>query len=104
MDLHDGSCGGYVVTPVMKRVRDVQMRLMRKLLDVCAAHGLRVWIDGGSLLGAVREKGYIPWDDDIDMIMMRRDYDRLVELAGEFEQPFFLQCAHTDKGYARGHA
>lgn len=104
MDLHEESRGGYVVTVGMKKVWEVQMQLMRKLLEVCARHGLKVWIDGGSLLGAVREKGYIPWDDDIDMIMMRPDYDRLVALAGEFRRPYFLQCAHTDKGYARGHA
>lgn len=52
MDLHEESRGGYVVTVGMKKVWEVQMQLMRKLLEVCARHGLKVWIDGGSLLGA----------------------------------------------------
>lgn len=92
------------VTESMLKVRHIQMELLRKLLEVCGRHGLNVWLDGGSLLGAVREKGYIPWDDDIDTIMLRADYDRLVELANEFMSPFFLQCARTDRLYPRGHA
>lgn len=104
MNLNDENRGGYVVTSEMKKVWSVQLTLLQKLLDVCHSHGLRIWIDGGSLLGAVREKGYIPWDDDIDTIMMRDDYNRLMGLADEFEHPFFLQSAHTDRLYPRGHA
>ena len=92
------------VTESMLKVRHIQMELLRKLLEVCGRHGLNVWLDGGSLLGAVREKGYIPWNDDIDTIMLRADYDRLVGLANEFRPPFFLQCARTDRLYPRGHA
>lgn len=47
------------VTESMLKVRHIQMELLRKLLEVCGRHGLNVWLDGGSLLGAVREKGYI---------------------------------------------
>ena len=100
MDFHEESRGGYVVTVGMKKVWEVQMQLMRKLLEVCARHGLKVWIDGGSLLGAVREKGYIPWDDDIDMIMMRPDYDRLIEHAAEWlPEPYEMVCAENDDVY-----
>ena len=56
-------------------------------------------------MGTVRHKGYIPWDDDIDMLMFREDYDKLIELAdSEFKDPYFLQCAYTEKHYYRGHA
>lgn len=96
---------GYVVPAKMKKVWQVQLTLVKKLLDVCEKHHLRIWADGGTLLGTVREHGYIPWDDDIDMAMLRPDYDKLVGLATqEFESPFFFQCGFTEKVYPRGWA
>ena len=96
---------GYTITHEMKRLWDVQLRLLSKLIDVCQKNNLKVFATGGTLIGAVREKGYIPWDDDIDVVMLRPDYDKLIEISStEFESPFFFQCAYTDQGYFRGHA
>lgn len=96
---------GYVVSAEMKKVWQVQLALVRKLLEVCDKHHLRIWADGGTLLGTVREHGYIPWDDDIDMAMLRPDYDKLVSLAAkEFDHPYFFQCGYTEKVYPRGYA
>ena len=86
-------------------VKEIQLKIATHVLDVCQRHGLKVWADWGTLLGAVREKGMIPWDDDIDLMMMREDYEKLIRLADtEFQHPFFLQSFHTEKNYYRGHA
>lgn len=88
-----------------KTAREIQIKIATHIFDVCKRHGLKVWAEWGTLLGAVREHGFIPWDDDIDLMMMRDDYEKLLLLAdSEFKHPFFLQCAHTDKQYYRGHA
>lgn len=96
---------GYLVSAEMKKVWAVQIDLLKKLLQVCEKHNLRIFADGGTLLGTVRHKGYIPWDDDIDMVMLRPDYDKLVNVATkEFDHPYFFQCGYTEKYYPRGHA
>lgn len=97
---------GYIISVEMKKLWNVQMQMLLKLLDVCSRHGLRIWAEGGTLLGTVRHKGYIPWDDDIDMIMFRKDYESLVQISKEeFKSPFFFQCFETEKSpYGRWHA
>lgn len=69
-----------IETEEMKR-RLVDMA--EDLNELCDEHGLTLYMSGGTLLGAVRHKGFIPWDDDIDLYMTRPDYDRFVELMRE---------------------
>lgn len=90
----------------MDDIKSIQLVLLRELLRVCQSLNLPIYADGGTLLGAVRHRGFIPWDDDIDMMMLRPDYDKLVENAAkEFETPFFFQTAYSEKApYPRGHA
>ena len=95
---------GYLVSVEMKRVWAMQLTLLVVFDGVCRRHGLAYFAGGGTLLGAVRHGGYIPWDDDIDLFMLREDYDRLLEVGGDFAAPFFLQTAYNDRGYSRGHA
>ncbi len=89
----------------LSKACEIQLKIASHILDVCNRYSLRVWADWGTLLGAVRERGFIPWDDDIDLMMMRDDYEKLIQLADtEFTSPFFLQSVHTEKQYFRGHA
>ena len=70
------------IPPAEGQIRDIQLAnlaLLKELDYVCKQNGLKYWLDFGTLLGAVRHKGYIPWDDDIDTGMMREDYDRIIE-------------------------
>lgn len=105
MNLSAETRKGYLVSEKMKKVWNIEIKLLTKLLEVCEKYNLKIWADGGTLIGTVREKGFIPWDDDIDMVMLRADYDRLLEIApSEFQEPFFFQNAYTDKFYPRGHS
>ena len=66
----------------ISEMRAVQLEMLDRLDKVCREHGLRYYLCGGTLLGAVRHKGYIPWDDDIDVNILRPDLDRLLEITG----------------------
>jgi lipopolysaccharide cholinephosphotransferase len=57
-------------------LRRVQLEILHKIADFCAVHNIRYYMSAGTLLGAVRHGGYIPWDDDIDIMMPRIDYER----------------------------
>lgn len=96
---------GYTVTHEMKEVWAVELDLLAELLRVCQNHNIKIFASGGTMLGAVRHKGFIPWDDDIDMMMFREDYDKLCKVAeDEFKEPYFFQTEYTDRGSLRGHA
>ncbi len=78
------------------KVQAVQMRLWDKLDEICRKYDLRYYFFWGALLGAVRHHGFIPWDDDIDVVMPRKDYDKLCEIASqEINYPYFLLSKET---------
>ncbi len=97
--------GGYIVTEKMKKVWAVELDLLAQLEGLCRQERLRYFASGGTMLGAVRHGGFIPWDDDIDIIMPRKDYDRLLLAApGYFREPYFLQTEYSDPGSLRPNA
>ncbi|EKQ55551.1 MULTISPECIES: LicD family protein [unclassified Clostridium] len=84
-------------------LRDAQLSMLSILKDIhvlCEKHNIKYFLDAGTLLGAVRHKGFIPWDDDMDIGMLREDYKKFLEVAKkELPDHLFLQTFETDKYY-----
>lgn len=96
---------GFIVSHKQKEIWALELDLLNELIRVCNKYNINYYADGGTLLGAVRHKGFIPWDDDIDIVIMRSDYQKLEEVAPyEFKCPYFWQTEKTDIGSMRGHA
>jgi lipopolysaccharide cholinephosphotransferase len=78
----------------------VMLRILKIFDKVCREAGLRYWLDSGTLLGAVRHGGFIPWDDDVDVKMPIDDYRRFLKLAPEaLPYDIFLQTKESDPGH-----
>ena len=77
---------GFFVPSLMKRAWAAQMELLEIVQNICDKHQIPMYAEWGTLLGAVRHKGRIPWDDDIDMCMLREDYERFSKIV-ESELP-----------------
>ncbi len=72
---------GFYVPAIMKQLWGVNLDILEEIDRVCKKHGIKYFADWGSLLAAVRHQGNIPWDDDIDICMLRADYERFIEVA-----------------------
>lgn len=95
---------GYQVTHESKMLWAVILDLMVEFDRVCKQYQIKYCLDSGSLLGAVRHGGFIPWDNDADVIMLRSEYERLCHIASKaFEHPYFWQTNDTDPGTMRRH-
>ncbi|SMC40558.1 lipopolysaccharide cholinephosphotransferase [Oscillospiraceae bacterium] len=95
----------YRITTEMKKAWAVELEIMLELDRVCKALSINFFLDCGTLLGAIRDNHFIPWDDDIDVVMLREDYDKLLNDGIHlFGSDYLFQCAYTDTNYPRGHA
>ena len=89
----------------LKRLHGAQLEIMDEIHRICRKHGIRYFLDSGTALGAVRHKGFIPWDDDVDIGMLRDDYERFLDVAGkELKERFFLQHKATEPRYQKYNA
>lgn len=75
------------------------LETLEKMMSFLDKHNLKFWIAYGSAIGAVRHKGLIPWDDDIDVIMLRDDYNKLLLLKKEIKEIGLTFVSHEDEGY-----
>lgn len=89
---------GYLVTEKRKKIWAVELQILEKFDEICRKYDLTYYVYYGTLLGAVRHQGFIPWDDDIDVIMFRDDYEKFQLIAPEaFTEPYFYQNTYTDR-------
>lgn len=82
-----------------KQLQDTQMSILHEIDRVCRENGLTYWLAFGTAIGAVRHKGFIPWDDDIDLFMKVEDMERLERLQSAFSENYFVQSRRTDPEY-----
>ena len=73
---------------MMKRAWAAQLEVLQRIDEVCGKYNIEYFANWGTLLGAIRHKGYIPWDDDLDIGMKRMDYERFLKIALHQYQPY----------------
>lgn len=84
----------------LNKLHQVELEIMDEFIRICDKHNLEYFLTGGTMLGAIRHKGFIPWDDDIDVGMMRKDYDSFINIAKkELNGKYFLDCFETNENY-----
>lgn len=89
----------------LDKLHSAELEILIEVDRVCKKHGISYFLDSGTALGAIRHKGFIPWDDDIDIAMLREDYDHFCSIAkDELSSLFFFQTIETDKNYNKFHA
>jgi len=87
-------------TSQLREAQLVMLNILDAIHDICQKHKIEYWLDWGTQLGAIRHKGFIPWDDDIDIAMTRENYNRFMQIApSELSSDFYLQTEKTDEGY-----
>ncbi len=78
-------------------IKNCENQILNTFADFCNENNLKYYLAYGTLLGAIRHKGFIPWDDDSDVILPREDYEKLIQLPPEeFPSPYFLQSEFSD--------
>lgn len=67
----------------LKKLQSIELGILKDFIEICDKNDLDYFLVGGSAIGAVRHQGFIPWDDDIDVAMTRKDYDKFLKIAAE---------------------
>ena len=82
----------------LTKLHDVELEILKEFIRICNKHNLKYFAVGGTLIGTIRHKGFIPWDDDIDLGMPREDYDKFLEISkNELNEKYFIQSGYDYK-------
>lgn len=85
---------------ILRKAQLIMLDMLIEFDGICKKHQLQYWLDSGTLLGAVRHQGFIPWDDDIDLSMPLEDYNKFLKIAEtELSNDIFFQTTATDKNF-----
>lgn len=94
-----------LTTEELKKVQQVELEMLTEVHRLCQQHDIKYSMVGGTMLGAVRHGGFIPWDDDADVAMLRKDYNRFVQACETSldHERFYFQDIHNTEGYRWGY-
>lgn len=95
----------YLISSKLKSIWNTELDLTVRFLELCKKYNIKTFSFAGTMLGAIRHKGFIPWDDDVDFALLRPDYEKLLAVAEkEFKYPYFFQTALNDRDFFFGYA
>lgn len=95
---------GFYIDVTMKTLWAAELEVLQKVAEICDRHGITWYAAYGTLLGAVRHGGFVPWDDDMDIWVKRKDYNRLVQiLPMELPQGYLVRCSLAEEKYDQFH-
>lgn len=83
----------------IREIQQIVLNITKYIVNICEEHNLRYLLTGGTLLGAIRHQGFIPWDDDIDLCMPRPDYDKLIEILEKTDNSRFKLLQFEEGNY-----
>lgn len=96
---------GFYIDTTMKTVWAAELEVLQKVAEICDRHGLVWYAAYGTLLGAIRHEGFVPWDDDMDIWVKRKDYNKLLQiLPKELPNGYLVRSPLTAEGYDQFHA
>lgn len=86
----------------IKYVQEMELSILNEIDEICKKHNIQYFLIGGTLIGAARHNGFIPWDDDLDIAMFRNNYEKFIKIAkSELSSPYLLKDFRYDKNYPR---
>ena len=82
------------------KVQEVSLKMLREIVDICEKNDIVYHLTGGSALGAIRHKGFIPWDDDIDIDMARKDIERFLNIIKEnYSEKYWIHTPYSSEKF-----